>query len=70
MRQPELTPEAAAPVEHVDRFAEHRLAHPDSKFIEFHDLRTANTFVMNIPPASPWHALLPDTQVSEIKSTA
>lgn len=65
MRQPELTA-AAAEGRGTDRFAEVRAAHPHDRLILFHDRRTGLEFTMAVPPSSPWHALLPPEQETEI----
>lgn len=70
--QPELSAEAAAPVEPAGPTPEERLAaaaaeHPEDRCILMCDTRTRISFVLRIPPTSPWHELLPATQISFIR---
>ncbi len=63
--QPELTA-AAAEGKGTDPFAEERRAHPDDRLILFQDRRNAVSFVMRVPPTSPWYPLLPPQQIADI----
>ena len=63
--QSELTA-AAAEGKGTDPFAAERRAHPDDRLILFQDRRNACSFVMRVPPTSPWYPLLPPEQIADI----
>lgn len=42
----------------------------EPKHVLFNDTRTGESFVMQVPPASPWYDLLPQHQECEIKARA
>lgn len=70
--QHELSAAAAAPVAHAGPTSAERLAavaaeQPESKLVLFHDLRNGTSFIMSVPPTSPWHELLPPRQESFIR---
>lgn len=62
MDQPELRETAP-----VDRFAEARALHPDSKLVRFVDRALGVEFIVHVPPSSAWNELLPPEQTSVIK---
>lgn len=66
MKQPELTPESAQGGG-TDRFAEARALHPESKLVLFVDPTRDVSFIMHVPPSSPWNELLPPEQTSVIR---
>ena len=41
---------------------------PEPKHILFNDTRTGESFVMQVPPTSPWLDLLPEHQECDIKA--
>lgn len=66
MHQPELdAPESSGSGR--DSFAELREHHPQARLVRFHDQRHGYSFVMAVPPSSPWYALLPPQQDVHIK---
>lgn len=73
--QPELTAPTSSGTgrdslaEARDAFAEVRAEHPEARLVRFHDRRHGVSFVMAVPPSSPWYELLPPQQDVHIKRT-
>ena len=63
--QPELSA-VAAEGKGTDPFAAVRREFPDDRLILFQDRRNAVSFVMRVPPTSPWYPLLPPEQLTDI----
>jgi len=53
----------------TDPFAAARQAHPDDRLVLVQDRRHALSFVMRVPPSSPWYPLLPPQQIADIVAT-